>query len=294
MSMRVAVLGTGRMGGAMARRLQRRGFELALWNRTREKAEELGVGRVTAKPAEAAVGADVVITSLADDWAAREVYTLPEGALTGVERQVFVEASTISPSLVEELGRDVRQRGGAFLDVPVIGSVPAVLEGQLAVLVGGAEADLERARPVLEALGEVRHVGDVGSAARLKLVANSMLAGLSALAAELEAAGVEAGLDKRDVFWVLARFAPYLRARERGYLEDVHEPAMFLVTSLLKDLDLALDLFKQVSAPSPLTRLSRQLFGETADSYGKLDISAIARYYRRPAEAGQGARADRT
>jgi 3-hydroxyisobutyrate dehydrogenase-like beta-hydroxyacid dehydrogenase len=279
--MRVAILGTGRMGGAMARRLHQQGFELTLWNRTPEKARALEVGEVAATPGQAVLGAAVVITSMADDFAAREVYTQPEGVLQGVEDQVLVEASTISPDLAVELAGRVRERGGRFLDAPVLGSVPAVLEGQLAVLAGGEQADLERALPVLRALGEVRHVGSVGAAARLKLVANSMLAGISGVAAELEAAGVEIGLDEHDVFWVLARLAPYLGARERGYVEDVHQPVMFPVSALLKDLDLALTVFRHASAPTPYTSLSRQLFGEAAEEYADLDLSAIARYYRR-------------
>src|SRR5438270_2498641 len=98
--MRVAIIGTGRMGGAMARRLRQQGFELTLWNRTPERARALEAGTVAATPAEAALGAAAVITSLADDAAAREVYTQPEGALQAVEDQVFVETSTISPDLV--------------------------------------------------------------------------------------------------------------------------------------------------------------------------------------------------
>ena len=265
----------------MARRLHQQGFELTLWNRTPEKARALEVGEVAATPGQAVLGAAVVITSMADDFAAREVYTQPEGVLQGVEDQVLVEASTISPDLAVELAGRVRERGGRFLDAPVLGSVPAVLEGQLAVLAGGEQADLERALPVLRALGEVRHVGSVGAAARLKLVANSMLAGISGVAAELEAAGVEIGLDEHDVFWVLARLAPYLGARERGYVEDVHQPVMFPVSALLKDLDLALTVFRHASAPTPYTSLSRQLFGEAAEEYADLDLSAIARYYRR-------------
>jgi 3-hydroxyisobutyrate dehydrogenase-like beta-hydroxyacid dehydrogenase len=280
--MRVAVLGTGRMGESMARRLRQQGFELTLWNRTPQRARALELAPVATTPVAAVRSADVVISALADDAAVRDVYTRPEGALQGAEGRVFVEASTVSPQLMEELAHRVRERGGRFLDAPVLGSVPAVLEGRLGVLVGGERADLERAMPVLRALGEVRPVGAAGSAARLKLVSNSMLAGVSALAAELEAAGVAVGLDREDVFWALARLVPYLGVRRRGYVEDVHEPVTFPVRGLLKDLDLALDLFRTHSAPTPYTSLGRQIFAETAERYADLDLSAVARYYASP------------
>src|SRR5207253_7792208 len=113
-----------------------------------------------------------------------------------------------------------------------LGSVPAVESGTLAVLVGGSRDDLEAARPVLERLGEIHHVGGFGSAARLKLVANTMLAITSAAAAELLAAGTAAGLDREQVFWALVRFAPALKAREAGFMRDQHTPTMFAVHDL--------------------------------------------------------------
>ena len=277
----VAVLGTGRMGGAIARRLAASGFDLTVWDRTPAKTKALNVGRVAPTPAEAIRGADIVISSLTNAAAVREVYLGPQGAFetpAGMEN-LFVEMSTAGPESIEELSREARTRGLRLLEAPVLGSVPAVESGTLAVLVGGSPQDLAQARPVLERLGEIHYVGGFGSAARLKLVANTMLGITSAAAAELLAAGTAAGLDREQVFWALVRFVPALKAREAGFIRGQHEPTMFAVHDLVKDLGLALDVYERANAAVPLTREARALFAETASESNDLDISAIVNAY---------------
>jgi 3-hydroxyisobutyrate dehydrogenase-like beta-hydroxyacid dehydrogenase len=123
-------------------------------------------------------------------------------------------------------------------------------------------------------------VGRLGSAARLKLVANSMLADAILAAAELQVAGEDAGLDPDDVFWVLKRFVPALEARRAGYLEDRHTPTQFAVRDLRKDLDLAIALFDRSGASTPLTNASRELVTAAAADSADLDITAVIRPYR--------------
>jgi 3-hydroxyisobutyrate dehydrogenase len=275
----VAVLGTGRMGGAIARRLASTGFDLIVWDRTIPKAQALNVGRVASTPAEAIRDADIVISSLTNAAAVRDVYLGPQGAFGTSDGTLFVEMSTAGPESIEELSREARTRGLRLLEAPVLGSVPAVESGTLAVLVGGSPEDLAQARPVLEHLGEIHYVGGLGSAARLKLVANTMLGITTAAAAELLEAGTAAGLDREQVFWALLRFAPVLKAREAGFMRDQHEPTMFAVRDLVKDLGLALDLYERANAAVPLTREARALFAETASESNDLDISAIVNAY---------------
>ncbi len=283
---KVAVLGTGRMGGALARRLQASGFAVTVWDRTREKAERLKVGPVAATPADAIRGANVVLSSLTDAAAVRSVYLGRDGIIEHAAGQLLVEMSTGGPDVIEEIGQQARVRGVRILEAPVLGSVPAVESGTLAVLVGGSQAELEQARPVLERLGEVHSVGALGSAARLKLVANSMLGIISAAAAELLAAGTAAGLERGQVFWALARYAPLLKAREAGFLRDQHQPTMFAVRDLVKDLDLALNLYGRAQASVPLTLKTRALYAEGLPGSSDLDISAIVRRpARRPTTA---------
>ena len=124
--------------------------------------------------------------------------------------------STAGPDLVSELAAHVAAAGGTLVDAPILGAPPVVRAGEAAILVGGADEDVAVADPVLGALGTVRHVGPLGSAARLKLVANSMLADVILAAAELQVAGEDAGLEPDDVFWVLERIAPSLEAAASG------------------------------------------------------------------------------
>jgi 3-hydroxyisobutyrate dehydrogenase len=274
---KVAILGTGKMGGAMARRLASSGFDLTLWNRTPAKAEELHVGRVVATPADAVRDADVVISSLTNDAAVRDVYLGEDGVLRSAAGKLLIDASTAGPQIAEELGRESEVRGAHLLEAPVVGSVPAVESGKLLILVGGDPADLDKARPVLEQLGEVHYVGERANAQRLKLIANSMLGITTAAAAELLAAGTAVGLDREQVFSILVRFAPGLAARERGFLQDQHTPTMFAVRDLVKDLDLGLHAYGEAGVATPLTRQAQDLFTSAMRESADLDISAVGR-----------------
>jgi len=140
---------------------------------------------------------------------------------------------------------------------------------------------------VLEVLGEVRYVGPLGSGARLKLVANSMLGISSAAAGELLNAGLRAGLDKQRVWEILTRFVPYLEARRAGYLEGRYEPPMFRLADLLKDLRLAQRLYGEVGIDTPLTKTTRELVQRAATEHGEQDIAAIAELWREPASASR-------
>jgi 3-hydroxyisobutyrate dehydrogenase/2-hydroxy-3-oxopropionate reductase len=268
------------MGSALARRLADAGIEVTLWNRTRARAEEVGVGRVADTPADAARDADIVITSLTGPDAVRETLVGPSGALDAAHGQLFVEMSTSGPDVVAELAPRVAETGSALIDAPLVGAPVAVLRGAAAVLVGGEPGDVERVRAVLSQFGEVRHVGPLGSGARLKLVNNSMLGAVITAAAEMQTAGEAIGLDGEDVFWVLARMVPGLEVRRAGFIDRRQEPTLFAVRDLRKDLDLGLDLYHRASSPAPVTALVRELVGEAAIDAADLDISAVITRYR--------------
>jgi len=280
---RIAILGTGKMGSAIAGRLAEDGFDLTLWNRTRKRAEALGIGRVVDTPVAAAVDADVVISSLTGPDAVRAAYLGPTGALAAADGKLMIEMSTAGADLVPELARAVTAAGGRLVDAPIIGAPVVVRAGDGAILVGGGRRDVAAATSVLTSLGTVRHVGRLGSAARLKLVANSMLADVLLAAAELQVAGEEAGLGADDVFWVLQRLAPLLEVRRSGYLEHRHKPALFALRDLHKDLGFATALFRESAADTPLTDLSRSLVADAAWETPDLDVSAVIRPYRRVA-----------
>jgi 3-hydroxyisobutyrate dehydrogenase-like beta-hydroxyacid dehydrogenase len=292
---RVAILGTGKMGSAIAGRLAEVGFELTIWNRTRERAEALGIGSVADTPAAAVRGVDVVISNLTGPEAVRSTYLGPDGAVSEGAGKLFIEMSTAGPDLLPKLATDVTAGGGRLVDAPILGAPPVMRAGQATILIGGPDLDVRLAEPVLKMLGTVRHVGPLGSGARLKLVANSMLADIVLAAAELQVAGERAGLRPDDVFWVLERMAPLLTARRDGIVEDRHEPTLFALRDLRKDLDLAVELFGRSEAESPLTVEARRLVGAAAGTYGDQDITAVARPYRDVARApGAEARSARS
>jgi 3-hydroxyisobutyrate dehydrogenase-like beta-hydroxyacid dehydrogenase len=284
MASRIAVLGTGRMGSALARRLASTGAELTLWDRTADRATALGLGRVAASPAEATREAEFVISSLTGPEAVRGTYLGPGGALAAAHGQLFIEMSTAGPDVEAELGLLVAAAGSHLVDATIVGAPPIVERGEAAILIGGDSADVERARPILEHLGTVRHVGRPGNGARLKLVANSMLALVTAGAAELQEAGGSAGLDPGDVFWILARMVPSLEVRRPAYVDGELQATMFALHDLRKDLDLALELFHAEDVPVPMTALARELVGLALVDDSDHDIGAIVRLYR-PARA---------
>ena len=279
--MDVAILGTGKMGGAMARRLHEQGHVVHLWNRTPGRAGDLETGTVYPTPAAAAQRAEIVLSVLTGTDAVRQVYLDEHGALEAGDR-VYVDITTASQEVHVDVAQAAAERGAAFVEAPVLGSIPAADSGSLLFLVGGEAAAVDRARPVLDVLGEVRHVGPLGAGIRLKLVANSYLAVTHAAAAELLVAGTASGLDAGAVFSVLVRFVPYLEARRAGFLERRYEPVLFRVLDMVKDLGLALDVYRRAGSVTPITLVADDLFTRAAALHGELDIPAVAEIFPHP------------
>lgn len=274
------------MGSAIARRLADAGVPLVVWNRTRSRADALGVGLVVATPAEAVSMVDVVITSLTGPEALRETFGGPTGALAGARGQAFVEMSTAGPDVLDVLAPLVRKTASTLVDAPFIGAPPVVQRGEALVIAGGDPADVARVNPILRCFGDLRHVGPLGSAARLKLVANSMLAAIVLIAAELETAGKRAGLDPALTFDVLTRLVPSLEVRRAGYLDNGQQATLFALRDLRKDLDLALRAFHRADAHVPITALVREWVDQAASAEADLDISAVIHQYARGIENG--------
>jgi 3-hydroxyisobutyrate dehydrogenase len=289
-TLEVAILGTGRMGGAMAGTLRRAGFPVRVWNRTTSRANEVAGSAgasVAATPREAASDADVVISSLADDDAVLSAYTAPDGAAEGLHRgQVALEMSTIAPRTVRAIRPAVEGAGAALLDAPVSGSVSVVEQGQLAIMVGGDGEALERARPVLEALAaRIFHVGALGAGATMKLAVNSLIhaidVGLSEALVLAEKAGVERST-AYDLFASGAAAAPFVLYKRAAFEHPDETPPAFLLDLMAKDLELILALADEVGARMDQAVQNRATVeAALAAGYSGHDLSAVAEYLRR-------------
>jgi 3-hydroxyisobutyrate dehydrogenase len=199
----VAFIGLGRMGRGMAGRYLDAGFTLAVWNRSKAKAEDLIArgARWAASPSDAAVGADAIVTMVADDAASRAVWLGKDGAAaTAKAGTLAIECSTISYGHALDLARELRGRGLIYIDSPVTGLPDAAAAGKLTMLVGAEPADLDAARPYLAPLSTtIRHFGAAGSGTVFKLINNLMGAIQIAGLAEGLAIAEQAGLDMKLV-----------------------------------------------------------------------------------------------
>jgi 3-hydroxyisobutyrate dehydrogenase len=199
----VAFIGLGRMGHGMAGRYVDAGFSVAVWNRSRAKAEDLIArgARSASSPADAAIDTDAVVTMVADDEASRTVWLGTDGAATTMKAGTLaIECSTVSYQHALDMGRELNNRGLVYIDSPVTGLPDAAANGKLTLLVGADAADLEMARPFLEPVGStIRHFGGVGSGTVYKLINNLMGAIQIAGIAEGLAIAEQAGLDMKLV-----------------------------------------------------------------------------------------------
>src|SRR3954464_4910521 len=174
--MKIGVCGTGRMGSSIAQRLIAVGHEVGVWNRNAEKTKPLTAAgaRQFASPAELVGGCDAVVVMLLNDAASEAVYRGTSGILNAdLAGKLVIDMSTVRPDTMISLGTAVKGKGGAFVECPVGGSTAPAKEGKLFGLAGGADADLARAKPVLEQLcRRIEHVGGLGAGATMKLAVN--------------------------------------------------------------------------------------------------------------------------
>lgn len=275
----VAWIGLGAMGSRMAARLRDAGHELVVWNRTREKAEELGVA-IAASPREAAERAEAVFTMLADPEALRTVTEGDNGLLAGLrEGSVFVEMSTVGPQAIAQLSERMPAHA-SLLDVPVLGSLPQAESGTLKLFAGGDDAAFERARPLLETLGEPLRTGPPGSGAAAKLVANATLVGTIALLGETLALADALGLPRETAWEVLAATPLGTQAeRRRSVVESGEYPARFRLSLARKDAELVQAAAEEGGLDLPaLAAAGAHLAAAEAAGLGEEDYAAVLKH----------------
>jgi 3-hydroxyisobutyrate dehydrogenase-like beta-hydroxyacid dehydrogenase len=285
----VAVVGTGRMGSAMARALARAGCPLVLYNRTPDRAAALAAelgARVATTPAEAASLADVCLTMLADDAAVDDVYRGPDGLLAGARSgSVLVDLSTVSPAKIRLLEADARAAGVGLLDSPVSGSVGGAESGQLTLMVGGDAEDLARARPALEPLAKaIVHVGPLGSGAAMKLAVNTVVFGLNEAVAEGLVLAESAGIDRDLAYGVIAESAvgaPFVAYKRPAFVDPDRTPVAFALNLAEKDLRLIAALAAAIGVPMPQSNTNLEVIrAAAAELGGDVDFAAVAMHLR--------------
>jgi 3-hydroxyisobutyrate dehydrogenase len=285
---RLGFVGLGTMGSAMAANLARAGFPLTVFNRTPGRAGplvELGAVEV-ASPLQVAAASEVVVTCVPDSPQVAEVLFGPEGLAPGfAEGSLFIDCSTISPARAREFGERLAAAGVAMVDAPVSGGSEGAKAATLTIMVGGEATDVERARPVLGAMGRtVTHLGPLGSGQAAKAVNQVILCGTYLGVAEGIVLAMKAGLDPGAVVGALAGGAAgswVLQNRSKPMIEDRY-PLGFRIALHRKDLAIALELSRNVGAVLPVAALAATLEdGLIATGHGDDDNSALARAVRR-------------
>ncbi|MBA3610042.1 MAG: 2-hydroxy-3-oxopropionate reductase [Rubrobacter sp.] len=282
MAEKVGFIGLGIMGKPMAKNLLEAGHELVVYNRTAEKAEELaGDGATVAgSPKEVAEQSDVIITMLPDSPQVEEVLAGEGGVLEGIrEGSLIVDMSTISPVVTRDLAAKAGEHGASMLDAPVSGGDVGAIDGTLSIMVGGSEADFERAGPLFEAMGKtITHVGEVGAGQVVK-AANQIVVALTIEAvSEALVLGSKAGVDPAKILDVLGGGLAgnkVMEVKREKMLGHSFDPG-FRIELHHKDLGIALATGREYGVSLPVTAVVDQML-ETlkAKGRGDRDHSAI-------------------
>lgn len=282
---RIALLGLGVMGSRMAGRLIDAGHVVTLWNRSAAATKAFQArATIAATPRAAAAGADIVLSMVRDDGAARRVWLDVEtGALAGMATgAVAIESSTVTPGYAADFHAAAAARGIASLDAPVSGSLPQAESGQLVFLVGGAGDVLARVQPTLAAMGSTfHHVGPAGSGTRIKLAINALLAVQVAAAAELLGALARHDIPNAravEVIGATAIASPALKNYMAGMAAGNFTPS-FPVEMIAKDLGYA--HIMAAGGEMPVTDAASIAFGNGIRAgLGAENMNAIVKLYR--------------
>ena len=286
---KVAFLGLGVMGYPMAGHLAAKGHEVCVYNRTTAKAEKWtsehsGSHGVT--PAEAVAGAEAVMMCLGNDDDVRSVVYGDTGVLAGMgSGALLVDHTTASATLARELGQAAGEKGSAFVDAPVSGGQAGAENGQLAIMCGGAQADYDRAEPIMDAYAKsMKRLGETGAGQLTKMVNQICIAGLVQALSEGLNFAQAAGLNVEEVVEAIQGGAAgswQMVNRHKTMDADEYEHG-FAVDWMRKDLGIVLDEAKSNNARLPVTALVDQFYGEVQDmGGGRWDTSSLMRRLKR-------------
>jgi len=289
---KIGLIGLGLMGLPMGMNLRKAGFPLTVWNRTASRANDLvAAGAVLAKsPREVAEASDVLLTIVSDPPALESVLWGQEGkqdgALGGLKKgDIYIDSSTISPTLVKKISWECQTHGVRFLDAPVTGGDWGAREGNLVFMIGGEGETLREVQPILDVMGKkFFHLGPNGAGQTIKLAMNAILALQVGAVAEAIGLVTKAGLKGEQLLEVLQS------SMGRSGLLDLKIPLMlkgdfkpsFPLRLMHKDLGLALDLANQLGVALPTTAAVREVYNHVkGEAKEDVDYSAIVRFYKK-------------
>ena len=281
----MAVIGLGRMGAAMARRIHGAGADLILWNRDRAKSEavsEVTGATIADSAAKAAAKADFILSSLADDAALDAVYLGADGIVEGIsEGSIAIDTSTVDPRTTIRVGGAMAATGAGFLDCPVSGSVSTVEAGALTVMAGGEERLIKEVEPLLAAISSrIIHVGPLGAGAACKLAVNALVHGLNVSLSEALVLAEKAGVARETAYEVFVSGvggAPFVKYKREAYENPNSASVAFSLDLVAKDLELITGLARRLGAPMAQAEAGLEIVRRAlASGMGSRDMSAIA------------------
>jgi 3-hydroxyisobutyrate dehydrogenase-like beta-hydroxyacid dehydrogenase len=283
--MNIGFVGLGAMGQVISHRLIAEGYQLTVWNRSRDKAEALirEGARWADSPADVARESDIVFSMVTDGSASRSVICGRGGLLEGAhQRLTIVDAASIDPEISIEIAEQARSKGVAMLDAPVSGGPKVAAEGRLGIMVGGPKEAFQTCEPILKKLGSmVLYVGDSGKGTTLKLIANLVMGVAIQATAESLVLATKAGIDPQLVVDItsLPGTGPQTGAMAtRGPRMINHHfvPAHFSANNMLKDLTGALKLGEKYGVSLPVVSVAREMLRAIkAQDKGDIDSSAV-------------------
>jgi 3-hydroxyisobutyrate dehydrogenase len=284
---KIGFLGLGAMGSRMAKRLLGAGFSVTVWNRDPNKAKALADlgAQIAGTPKSAVSNADVVISMVTDDQAARRVWLDPnDGILAGIRRgAIALESSTVSPAWITELAGAATAKGAHLLDGPVAGSRPQADSGELVFMVGGDAQTYEQVAPILAPMAaKTLYIGPLGQGALLKLAVNTLFAAQLESVAELLGFLAKVGLDPMLSAELLAQFpivAPPIAGAARMMAAGNIAP-LFTIDLIAKDLGYAIDTANNCKAKLPGAEVTRSAFqAAQCQGLGGANFSALAKLF---------------
>jgi 3-hydroxyisobutyrate dehydrogenase len=287
--MKVAFIGMGTMGAPMAHNILKAGFALTVHNRTRERElplAEAGAARA-GSPAEAARGADVIISCVSDTPDVEAVVCGEAGVIHGAARgSIVVDMSTISPSATRRIAAALAAQGVQMIDAPVSGGSEGAQKATLSIMIGGEADAVAQVMPIFAAMGRtISHIGPIGSGQVTKAINQIVVAGTYWSVAEGLALGLKAGLDMEKVVTAVGSGAAgsWAMNNRSGNMIRNRYPLGFRVRLHRKDLQIALEVARELGVTLPVASFVEQAeTGLMGRGFGDEDVSAIARAVREP------------